>query len=164
MKKQTKNKIYLTTILILLLFISFKLIQNTKAKKCDKVNEVIDGDTVIMDDDKKIRILGIDAYDSRSKRMIERQMSRTNKNREEVIRLALEGTTFATTLLKDECVELKKDYKDIDIYGRHLRYVYIHNIDYGSLMLKKGLANVYCGDKRILKFDEYESLSEFKCY
>jgi micrococcal nuclease len=70
------------------------------------VTHVIDGDTVIIDTDERVRLLGIDTPE-RGECYFE------------------EATTFATEQLMGRTVMLERDETDRDTYERLLRYVFI---------------------------------------
>lgn len=128
-----------------------------------RVIRVVDGDTVVLSNGEKVRILGIDAYDKSNKRMIEKQMARTLKTREEVISLGKEATKFGENTLIGRTVSVVYGNPSTDKYGRSLGFIFVNGINYSVLILKANLANVYCGDKGIPNFKMYEKLSEFKC-
>lgn len=139
-------------------------ILSTSSFACERVSRVIDGDTIVMEDGKIVRILGIDAYDKNS-RMARKQFVRTGYNFSisEIKQMAELATNEAKKLLENKCVNIEKDYKDKGIFKRYLRYVEVDGQDYQEIMLKKGLANVYCEDKKIKRFNQYLLISEFKC-
>lgn len=148
--------------LILLVSIAFACPQGQH-----KIIKVIDGDTFDVEEG-RIRLLGIDAYDTMSTRMIVKQRDRTGRgifrtSRKTIIQIGQNATKFAKDTLLNKCVILESDYRDKGRYGRLLRYVKVNDLDFGTLLLERGLANVYCGDKKISKYNEYNELSEFKC-
>lgn len=126
------------------------------------VARVIDGDTIETEDGKKIRILGLDTYDT-NKRMAQKQSARTGYSTKRIKELSKEGTEFSKNVLLQKCVKLIGDYKDKGYYKRLLRYVEIDGKDYQKMVLEKNLGNVYCGDKKIKRFDYYNSISKFQC-
>ena len=121
----------------------------------DIVLDCIDGDTIKTQTLGKVRILGIDTYDSKNTRMIEKQMKQNNLSKEEVVKLAKQGSKFCEDTLKGREVVLKSDHSDKDVFHRNLRYVYIDNQDYSELILKTNLAKPYCKDKKIIKYSKY---------
>jgi endonuclease YncB( thermonuclease family) len=95
--------------------------------------------------------------------MAKKQSLRTGYSIIKVKYLAQQATKAANNLLFGECVRLIRDKKDKGRYGRALRYVEIHGRDYQKIMLNLGHANVYCGDKKIKRFEQYHNASRFKC-
>ena len=151
------NKLILVTLLTLLSTNAFACRNNEHF-----VTRVIDGDTIAVKNLGTIRVLGIDTPDINS-RMAKKQSIRMSLPIKEVKRQAKIATKRATELLSHKCITLTSDHRDKGRYGRYLRYITIDGKDYQKIMLKEGLANVYCGDKKARKFKEYLSISKFKC-
>ncbi len=126
------------------------------------VTNVVDGDTVDIENLGRIRVLGVDTYD-KNKRMASKQSIRTGMSINQVNRKAYLATKFAKKLLQGKCVELETDYKEYGYYGRYLRYIKVDDYDYGLIAIKKGFGNVYCGDKRVKRYKQYQAASKFKC-
>lgn len=74
------------------------------------VESVTDGDTLILEDERRVRLLGVNAPES-----------------DECY--GLEATTALRDLVVGEEVRLEKDMTATDDFGRHLRYVYLLNPD-----------------------------------
>lgn len=106
-----------------------------------KVTKVIDGDTIILEDGRKIRLLGIDAP--------ERGYPYYNKSK-----------SFLSYLVLDKKVQLESDLVDKDNYGRFLRYVYVDSTFVNEQLVKEGLANAFIISD--LKYEE--QLSEAESY
>ncbi len=104
------------------------------------VSSITDGDTIKLDDNSIIRILGIDAPESNEC---------YNK----------QSTDKAKELLMDRQVRLEADetQDNKDRYDRLLRYVYYADKDFGAEMVKSGMAEAY-RDYPVTKLDEYISL------
>jgi len=143
------------------------LLLPTVALSCPKnqnlVTRAVDGDTVVIDTGEYIRVLGIDTYDKSSPKMIQKQMTRENLSKETVQARTKFATNVASQMLVDNCVLLEKDHIDKDQDGRLLRYIKVNKMDYGQYMLESGLANVWCGDKKIKLFKKYLKISNSKC-
>lgn len=75
------------------------------------ITRVIDGDTLVFDNDQKVRLIGIDAPELTSS-------TQTGC-------FALESKSRAEQLLLHKQVRLVRDTSDVDQYNRLLRYVYI---------------------------------------
>ena len=95
-----------------------------------KVVKVIDGDTIILDNGKHLRYIGIDTpeIDWKDNRKSE---CYSWKAREENSKLVLHKR-----------VRLEKDISDTDKYGRLLRYVYVRNLFVNEFLVKEGYARV----------------------
>ena len=88
------------------------------------VKEVIDGDTIILSNGSRVRLIGINTP--------EHGMYFFEEARE----------VLGTIVLGKEII-LEKDISDKDKYGRLLRYVYAGNLFVNLEMVKRGFANAY---------------------
>ncbi len=86
------------------------------------VTRVIDGDTVVIEGGKSVRLLGIDAdekdgpcYEEASERLEE--------------------------LVLNKRVELEKELRDGDVYGRLLRYIFLDGQNMDLQLVKEGLVS-----------------------
>jgi len=101
---------------------------------------VVDGDTVdVMVDlgfnvSKKVRVrlLGIDAPETRTKDLDEKKKGR-------------EAKAFTTVLLtqNNDETEVVLESTKIDSFGRSLGYIYINGKDLGEILIKNGYAKEY---------------------
>ncbi len=98
------------------------------------VLRVLDGDTFVLSDDRRVRLLGLDTPEKGE------PFSETAK-------------AFADSVLRGRAVRLETGKEAIDKYGRILAYVHINSILYNELLLKRGLARVYLFRKN----DRYNS-------
>lgn len=76
------------------------------------VGRVIDGDTIELDDKRKIRYIGMDTPE-------------VGDNRKQVECFAKEAMEENRRLVEGKTVRLEKDISEMDKYGRLLRYVYV---------------------------------------
>lgn len=89
-----------------------------------KVSEVLDGDSIVLENGVEVRLIGINASEMGQNCYIEAK----NKLEE---------------LVKEKTARLEKDVSDTDQYGRLLRYVYIGNIFVNLEMVRFGYATAY---------------------
>jgi micrococcal nuclease len=120
-----KNDLFLALFLIFIISCTgqTELLENTTAV----VVEVIDGDTIRLDNGEVVRLLGID----------------TPERGEEGYYAAAERLR---ELVEDkEVVLIRGNSSNRDRYGRLLRYVFVNNLNesINELMLKEGYAVVY---------------------
>ncbi|MDO5712962.1 MAG: thermonuclease family protein [Tissierellia bacterium] len=100
-----------------------------------RITRVIDGDTVVVDNNEKVRIIGMNTPEVGK---------RTEPYGEE-------AKEFATHILLGKDVYLEKDVSDRDKYGRLLRHIWLKDPkkgileedNYGAIALKEGYAQVY---------------------
>lgn len=101
-----------------------------------KVIYVVDGDTVGVDTKERIRLLGVDTPELHSRNPIE-------------VCLALEAKKFTKSLVDKKIIYAIRDVRDIDKYGRLLRYVFLNKDKVGDLresinyvLVREGYAKV----------------------
>ena len=88
------------------------------------VNRVIDGDTVVLSNNERVRLIGINTPES--------GRFYYEEARDRLIELA-EGKN----------VTLERDVENIDIYNRLLRYIYINNTFVNLILVEEGYARAY---------------------
>lgn len=88
------------------------------------VKEVIDGDTIVLSNDRKIRLIGINTPE---------QGMYFFKEAREILEIMILGRE----------VVLEKDISELDKYGRLLRYVYAGDLFINLEMVARGFANAY---------------------
>ena len=88
------------------------------------VTKVIDGDTIDLKNNMRLRLVGINTP-------------------EKDMYFFEEAKVFMEILVLGKQVKLEKDVTDKDMYGRYLRYVYLPDIFVNLEMVKSGFANAY---------------------
>ena len=101
-----------------------------------RVLSVIDGDTIVIDGDIKVRYVGVDAPEV--KECFAKESFEENKK-----------------LVEGKTARLEKDISDKDKYGRFLRYVYVDGLFVSDHLIKGGFGKVM-GIKPDLRY--YQSL------
>jgi micrococcal nuclease len=89
-----------------------------------RVIEVVDGDSLILEDGSKVRLIGINAP--------EKGYPFYNK-----------AKLHLSSLILGKEVRLESDYPDKDRYGRLLRYVFVRELFVNVQLVKDGMANIY---------------------
>jgi micrococcal nuclease len=107
------------------------------------VTYIVDGDTFYCRIDTvedKIRVLGIDTYETQVNDRLYQQAQRNGITPDSAIKLGEAAKNFATELLRNKIVILIRDFKEKnkDVYNRYLRYVIIDNMRYDSLIIAMG--------------------------
>ncbi len=89
------------------------------------VKRVIDGDTIQLENGKKVRLIGIDTPETHFSKRLYRQAKKANKDTEVIKALGKQASRFTTDLVKGKRVRLEFDIEKYDKYGRLLAYVYL---------------------------------------
>ena len=134
-------KEYIRWPLIALMIITLMVLYNwAKALDLHEVRKVYDGDTIALDDGRKIRLIGVDAPEVASPYSKEEPFGEQSKRHLE-------------KLLFGEKVYIKTGAVQFDKYGRTLAYVYADDVLINGRMIKDGWARTY------LRFDyKYKDL------
>lgn len=94
-----------------------------------KVSYVVDGDTITIEGNKKIRYIGIDTPEIKD----------PNKT---VECFGKEASSQNKTLVLGKEIKLEKDVSEVDRYGRLLRYVWVNDIFVNDYLVRQGYAHV----------------------
>lgn len=107
----------------LITFIIFSIVKNWEFKKIEKfkVIKVIDGDTIILENGEKVRLIGINTPEIGEK-------------------CYWEAKNFLQKIIENKTVYLEADGLNKDKYGRLLRHVYLNGSYVNLIMIKEGLA------------------------
>ncbi len=143
---RNKNSIsLLRKILPFLLILS--LFHPLYANESAIVISVTDGDTLRIfykGEDKKVRLIGIDAPESKVNPKAEKDANRSGEDIKTIIRMGKKATRFVEKLVKPgDQVSIEFDLEKRDKYGRLLAYVYLSD---GRMLneeiVKAGYANL----------------------
>jgi micrococcal nuclease len=93
------------------------------------VKRVVDGDTIVLEDERRVRYLGIDTPE-------------TVDPRRPVGCYGQEASVRNKELVEGQTVCLEKDVSDTDKYDRLLRYVYLDSVMINELLVREGFAQV----------------------
>ena len=137
-----------------------------------KVLRVVDGDTVyvdfnkngLADKDERVRLNGIDAFETHAGNHLDWQMKTYGFSRKEVLTLGYMGMEFAREKLLGNYVDVEFTAEDLnDKYGRPLVSIkYNKNKSFEREMLKYGFASVYRLSNKAPELLRYEKLSKIK--
>ncbi len=151
------QKIFLVLIL-LLIFIAFEHssinqvnypVKNSGEIEKEKysVKRVIDGDTFVLDNSKRVRLIGIDTPEM-------------NYKKGSPDCGALEAKLKLQELIYKKEVTLKKDKSNTDRYKRLLRYVFVGDLFVNTELIKSGLARVKYYYPDISMYKEFKKLEK----
>jgi len=90
-----------------------------------RVTQVIDGDTIVIEGNYRVRYIGID----------------TPETYPELEAFGLEAWQANRELVEGKIVYLERDVSEVDKYGRLLRYVYVDDVFVNAELVKQGLAH-----------------------
>ncbi len=141
------KKLARLTIVLLVLILANNLSggnREAEVKNLQKVKfvKVVDGDTIKVKDDGgneiSVRMIGIDAPESRPNKRLELQMKQQGKDQETIIALGEKSKAHLKELIdNNEHVYLEYDIQKFDKYGRVLAYVYILDKNSRFVMLNE---------------------------
>ncbi len=136
-----KTKFLKLVLICLLCFISVQAQQNWRT--CIRV---IDGDTIVLDGNEKVRLIGVDTPE-------------TKDPRKPVQYFGQEAYEFTKSLVEGKKVRLEYDQTRIDKYGRTLAYVYLEDGTFlNAEIIKQGYGFAYTRFpfKYLEEFRQYE--------
>lgn len=120
-----KRKSLYLVILSFLIFIPFISHSNAQTYK---VERVIDGDTLRLTNGEKVRLIGIDAPESKPNPRAEKQGEREGKDLKTILSMGKESSKFVRSLVKPgDQVGIEFDVEKRDRYRRLLGYLYLSN-------------------------------------
>lgn len=136
------------------------LAANLCAGEMRRVVRVIDGDTIIIsgpaggsDTKETIRLIGIDAPESRKNQKAARDSAETGVPLGDIVRRGKVATAFVSLATKDAEVWIETEKRPRDMYGRTLGYVHLSD---GSILNEVILWNGYATVMRRYKFGNME--------
>ena len=115
MRVKSIKKTSLGPLLVLVLFTAC-------AHSTHAVAKVIDGDTVILEGGRKVRLIGVDAPEIHVGRKLRRDGRVSGKSTAEIKRYGLAAKRFVENMLHGEKVLIEYDHTTKDRYGRTLTY------------------------------------------
>jgi len=91
-----------------------------------KVKRVIDGNTLLLENGERVRLIGIDTPESKPNDKAQRDSERTGQDIETINKMGQEATEIVKQLIKPgQMVQLEFDVQERDKYGRWLAYVWV---------------------------------------
>ncbi len=132
-------------LLFIILSISFSAY--AQSSECI-VKRIIDGDTFVcifpIDKEEKIRLIGVDAPESRMNRKTQSDIEKSGMDYETIKALGRQSTEFIKTHIKPaDVVKLEIDIQNRDSSGRILAYVYLQDgTMFNQLLVEEGYAQV----------------------
>ena len=113
----------LAVLLLLVYFFVYFPGQESSFEEEGRVIEVIDGDTIKLENGEKVRYIGVNTPEIKEEECFASEAKRKNEE-----------------LVKGKIVKFKKDVSEKDSYGRLLRYVYQDDLFVNLFLVKEGFA------------------------
>lgn len=126
-----------------------RIVQNNPKKVIkhkEKIKRIIDGDTFILENGEKVRIIGIDAPEKFESYKLNRDSENSGKDKKVIKALGYLGAMYTDSILYGQNVTLVSDSINAnkDEHGRLLRYVYLENGEFFNLkIIQDGYAYAY---------------------
>lgn len=130
--------------------------QPAPAAVCDRlVVRVADGDTVILDRNEKVRLLGVDTPEKFESDKLAKQAAKLQVDARAIARLGQRSTEFTEKRCAGKRCRLVLDGRPKDDYGRTLGYIYLED---GSCLNRELIENGYA---TVYKWFPYSRRDEF---
>lgn len=124
------KKLALVVILFIFSGLAFFWYTSTK-QQAFRVSEVIDGDTIILDDGRTVRYISVDAP----------ELKKGPKGQDKCF--AQEATEINRQLVENKRVRIETDKNEMDRFGRTLAYVYLDETFINQHLLEQGAAKFH---------------------
>lgn len=107
------------------------------------VARVIDGDTLKMSDDSRIRLIGVDTPELHYSDKLIRDSRRTHRDVKEIQAMGKKAADFTRQLCGGKTVDVEFDVRKSDKYGRLLAYIYLEDGTFvNAKILEEGYGQV----------------------
>ena len=140
-----KNILKIISCSYLFLFLITLSVINTYASDFRTVKRVIDGDTIVLENGERVRLIGVDTPE-------------TVHPNKPVQYFGKEASAFTKNMVEGKKVKLEYDWQRKDRYGRTLAYVYLEDGTHlNAEIIKQGFGFAYT------KYP-FKNMDEFKDY
>jgi micrococcal nuclease len=100
--------------------------EKSKYESC-YVSRVVDGDTLKLSDNERVRLIGVDTPEVHYSDKLLRDAKSSGKDAAAIQAMGKKASDFTKSLVSDKKVRLEFDVKPRDRYGRLLAYVYLED-------------------------------------
>jgi len=118
------------------------------AGQSDKYNHIlvkraVDGDTLVLGNNERVRLIGIDTPEMHESDKLNRDAQRNQQEVEAIKQLGRESYAFTKQLVEGKYVRLEFDVEKFDKYGRTLAYVYLEDGTFvNAKIVEEGFASL----------------------
>jgi len=107
------------------------------------VKRAVDGDTLVLENGERVRLIGIDTPEMHESNKLYRDAQRTKQDISTIQKLGRRAYEFTKNLVEGKRVSLEFDVEKRDKYGRLLAYVYLKDGTFlNAEIVKQGYASL----------------------
>lgn len=107
------------------------------------VKRAVDGDTLQLEDGRKVRLIGIDTPEMHESNKLYRDAMRSSEDAETIKKMGRQAYEFTRKLAQGKRVRLEFDLEKYDKYNRLLAYVYLKDgVFVNAEIVKQGYASL----------------------
>lgn len=107
------------------------------------VNRAVDGDTLVLENNERVRLIGIDTPEIHESNKLNRDAQRSGQDVEAIKQLGRQSYEFTKKLVQGKRVKLEFDAERYDKYKRILAYVYLEDGTFvNAKIIEEGYASV----------------------
>ncbi|MFA5092625.1 MAG: thermonuclease family protein [Candidatus Omnitrophota bacterium] len=120
---------------------------------------VVDGDTLVLENKEKVRLIGIDTPEMHESAKLDRDAVRSGQSKEVIRKLGRQSYQFTRGLVEGKRVRLEFDKERYDRYNRVLAYVYLLDGTFvNAKIIQDGFASVMRYPPNVLYADLFLKL------
>jgi len=125
-----------------------------------KVQKVVDGDTLVLENGERVRLIGIDTPEIHDSNKLQRDAERSKEDIGTIKKLGLRSFEFTKKLVEGKRVILEFDVERRDRYERLLAYVYLreNQLFVNAEIVKQGYASLMTISPNVKYADLFQKL------
>lgn len=125
-----------------------------------KVKRVVDGDTLLLENGERVRLIGIDTPEMHESDKLYRDSQRSKEDVSTIQELGRRAYEFTKSLVEGKCVSLEFDVERRDRYERLLVYAYLreNQLFVNAEIVKQGYASLMTIQPNVRYADLFQKL------